>query len=684
MAQLLMIVVSAAAYAAKTIDFKGLSVETRKSEKVTRSLWRASISRNAVVQARGRVDKIFIDAINGLGLEIVGYIPQDSLLVRGLTLAKMEKLELLEVVAGVISYVGPVKVAPPLRPLLGKGGHARELKGWLLGSGIEAEVRGKQLTVFGTWKTLDTLSIRNEVEWIELAKRFESLYLPRGEGSVHSSEPYLAGDYSDLTGYETGTQLTHFEEAWTRGYSGEGEIISIADSGLDSGDLRTLSGDFSTPLDAIIMGAFSDTWADEKGHGTHVSGIALGKGTLSNGLLRGAAYGASLIVQSMWSFVMKQLTIHPDFDVLMGVPYEKGARIHSNSWGMDQELGAYNATAVSADEFVWEHPEMLLLFAVGNAAADWDGDGVVDRGSIGSPATAKNVLSIGASENLLFKGGYQVSLSGLPAGEERFPVLPLAKDLLSDSYNGLLGFSGRGPTLDGRRKPDIVAPGSNILGPRSHYKGAGTLWGVYNAHYVFGGGSSMAVPLVSGGAAIAREYLRRSFNLSRPPAALIKALLLHSAKDLYPGQFGLGPFQEIPTTRPNNQEGFGRLDMEGLFRIRPDRSLVTADIGVEDGQCKLFWMRAEPNEFVRGTLVYTDAPGRVAAASALVNDLDLTIEESGVGTISANDHVNNTELVEYRVVRGGEVKLTVCGTRVVIGKGGRQPFSLVVTVESDL
>ncbi len=47
---------------------------------------------------------------------------------------------------------------------------------------------------------------------------------------------------------------------------------------------------------------------------------------------------------------------------------------------------------------MWDHKDFLILFSAGNDGADADGDGVVDLSSIGSPATAKNCLTVGASE----------------------------------------------------------------------------------------------------------------------------------------------------------------------------------------------------------------------------------------------------------------------------------------------
>jgi subtilisin family serine protease len=80
-----------------------------------------------------------------------------------------------------------------------------------------------------------------------------------------------------------------------------------------------------------------------------------------------------------------------------------------------------------------------------------------------------------------------------------YSVEPIASDLISNNANGMAAFSSRGPADDGRIKPDIVAPGTNIISNKSHYPGAQLLWGQHetNPDYVYSGGTSMATPLTA-------------------------------------------------------------------------------------------------------------------------------------------------------------------------------------------
>ena len=68
--------------------------------------------------------------------------------------------------------------------------------------------------------------------------------------------------------------------------------------------------------------------------------------------------------------------------------YTAGARLHTNSWGSN--TAQYTATARSCDEFMFDNQDFLVLVAGGNS-------GRGGAGTIGSPATGKSVLSVGAS-----------------------------------------------------------------------------------------------------------------------------------------------------------------------------------------------------------------------------------------------------------------------------------------------
>src|SRR5262249_22187853 len=154
-------------------------------------------------------------------------------------------------------------------------------------------------------------------------------------------------------------------------------------------------------------------------------------------------------------------------------------------------------------------------------------------------AAAKNVISVGSSESVR---DMPVTWGHFPA----FPSDPLWSSRLGDNPNGIAAFSSRGPTADGRIKPDLVAPGTWIISDRSHASGAGALGGAYNADYASSGGTSMSAPIAAGAAAVVREGLQERFGVANPSSALMKAALLNGADELSPGQYGLGATREVP------------------------------------------------------------------------------------------------------------------------------------------
>ena len=125
---------------------------------------------------------------------------------------------------------------------------------------------------------------------------------------------------------------------------------------------------------------------------------------------------------------------------------------------------------------------------------------------------------------------------------------------------GMAAFSSRGPALDGRIKPDIVAPGTWIASTKSSVASGGG-WGAIDSNYMYMGGTSMATPLTAGAAALIRQYYTDRESIT-PSAALIKATMVNGATDIYPGQYGTGGTQEIPVTRPTNVAGWGRVDVQ--------------------------------------------------------------------------------------------------------------------------
>jgi subtilisin family serine protease len=319
------------------------------------------------------------------------------------------------------------------------------------------------------------------------------------------------------------------------GLTGTGQVIAIADTGLDVGAAGVITDFAGRIVSSHCLGRPSPCeWNDPHGHGTHVAGSAAGSGALSGGQFRGMAPGAGVVIQSLYSPTQPgNLYVPADLNLLFAPAYTDGARIHNDSWG--SAGNRYDTWAQTADQFVWDHPDMLLVVAAGNGGIDRGLDGLVDPGSLYSPATAKNVLAVGASESKRSGQGYTGDYGHGPTGAS-FPADPVHGDAISDEPWGLAAFSSRGPSPDGRIRPDLVAPGTNILSARSHHPAA-TYSYVYDAHYAFASGSSQAAPVASGAAALARQWYTTQ-NVVTPSAALLRATLIHGAEDLSPGQYG--------------------------------------------------------------------------------------------------------------------------------------------------
>jgi len=216
---------------------------------------------------------------------------------------------------------------------------------------------------------------------------------------------------------------------------------------------------------------------------------------------------------------------------------------------------------------------------------------------------------------------------------------------------------------------------------RSHHPKASTLWGAYDDEYVYAGGTSMATPLTAGAAVVARQYLIEKAGIAQPSAALLKATMVHSAKDLFPGQYGVGPKQELPTPRPNVHEGYGRVDLDALTRLAGTTAFVDSREGVATGGADEISFDLAAGKGFRATLAYTDAPASPSAGRALVNDLDLEVVTPSGRIVLLQDAKNNLEMVEFKPGQSeaGSYRIVVRGRNVPQGRNGKQPYALVVS-----
>lgn len=636
-------------------------------------------------------------ALIARGVQVFKYLPDDAYIVRG-SQQSLAAIKHLSQVNAVVPYTALMKMSPDFgafsvftakknENVLIKTFKAADAQSVLEGmakisSGIQV-LNAQGTAILANIPQEDVMAVAG-LAGIEHVQPYVKVKLWNDFDLMDEAQPTAPtgpGDYSDITGVEDGTRVMNFASAWSQGLTGRGQIVAMADTGVDTGDVKTIHADLQGAIKSgYAYGMFARTWNDPMGHGTHVAGSIVGRGTASGGRVRGGAYEAAFVAQGMWSPTLENLTVPPQLKTLFESAYADGARIHSNSWGAARNFGAYDNFAVQVDEYVWEHPDMLPVFAAGNSGTDKDKDGRIDANSISSPGTAKNCLTVGASENVTDHGGIQAQIKKLRAAAEAWPAEPISSDYLSNNANGLAMFSSRGPTLDGRTKPDVVAPGTNILSLRSTVEGASEMWGAYNNLYTYAGGTSMATPLTAGAAAIARQKLV-AMGEQNPSAALVKGMLMHTAVDIFPGQFGevgAARGQEILTLRPNSDEGYGRVDAARLTQL-PLR-VIDEKAGVAQGQELSYQINLtqRPGKFWV-TMVYSDAPAAASAAKTLVNDLTLVVTTPQGQKVAINDGTNNSELVEVTAPTEGTYTITVKGDRVPQGKNGKQPFALLIS-----
>ncbi|OJD21947.1 hypothetical protein ACJ73_06714 [Blastomyces percursus] len=350
---------------------------------------------------------------------------------------------------------------------------------------------------------------------------------------------------------------------------------------------------------------------------------------------------------------------------------------------------------------------MVICFAAGNDGKDSSGTGNIDPGSISCEPAAKNCITVGASESTRPTINWDSSAflrseaKNFTYGEyfpEKFPKAPISTDHMANDADGMAAFSSRGPTKEGRFKPDVVAPGTCILSTLSRrVRNPPKHFGISeDENLMFDSGTSMATPLVASCCAVIREALIKN-SCPAPTAALVKALVINGAVDLK-GQYK--PCEIKPT--PNSDSGFGRINLANSI-IPVERGAMggymeqTLDDDEEkdpfefkitvptiDQLAKLTRSKSETGPTLKVTLVYSDPPGR-----DLQNDLNLIVisgarerhgnqraKEFNVGSLEEDgfDHQNNVEQVVWNGISPGQATIKVRGTRVTTDD---QPFACV-------
>ncbi|MFI9379632.1 S8 family serine peptidase [Kutzneria sp. NPDC052558] len=315
---------------------------------------------------------------------------------------------------------------------------------------------------------------------------------------------------------------------------GAGEIVAVNDSGMDNGIAdETNHADFL----GRVLGVPGEIRADHDDHGTHVAGIIAGDGFSS--LPTGKPGPPVVVGMAPAAIIMPQF--HRTASVASALRALRfGARVQNNSWERTHAPSDNLYTDISRDldRLLFTHPDLLVVFSSGNEEVDFvpaHGDGVLDGRSLKDEHVAKNTLCVGATENFRRQGGesdnYRRAAARFPHRWDHPAFDATAGSTkpysMSDNVSEVALFSNRGQVRGpagpvGRMRPDIVAPGTNILStksgsaPRSHpYELPPP--GISQTQYVVFWGTSMAAPHVSGAAALTRQHYRTLYGrLARP------------------------------------------------------------------------------------------------------------------------------------------------------------------------
>lgn len=286
----------------------------------------------------------------------------------------------------------------------------------------------------------------------------------------------------------------------------------------------------------------------------------------------------------------------------------------SYGWGADAN---YSTLSNEHDNYIRTRPEAMLVYSSGNSG---------------------DIVPIGGKYN------------GLPGWGNLTGSAKHAKNLLTisgtDYEDNFLDWTNKGPAYDGRIKPDLTIEGS--------------------------GGTSYAAPKVSGIFAILHQAYKAETQAATAPSALIKAILLNTADDIYNAGIDF-------------KTGFGRPNVRRAFKTIQNRSFSTGQMANGGSTSSTIEVPAGTSQ-VRVLLYWADYEATPGAAQSLVNDLDLNVTDPSANTflpwgldtaanaVSLNalptrkaDHINNVEQVTIDNPAAGTYTLNINGNLIPQG-----------------
>ncbi|MBI4657312.1 MAG: S8 family serine peptidase [Verrucomicrobia bacterium] len=640
-----------------------------------------------LVQARGPIRENFRARLREADASVISYIPNNTYLVR-VSAAGAARLQATREVNAILPYEPYYKLDPkllalaveqkplpsdqPLRLTLFPGEREAALREVLALGGelVEEEPSpfGPQLVVRANPDSLSALA-----------------HLPSVQGIEPCYERRLMNDRARVrVGLATNsvTPVNHL------GLTGSNIVVNLNDSGVDA---------THPDLAGRVIGSEPRILADEVGHGTHVAGIIAGNGSQSatvptipdgsvtNANFRGMAPRARIFalplvyaptVNSAISDTYLQETAAASNTLVFR---RRSTLISNNSWNYnganeyDSSAARFDAATRDALPKVTNAQPVLYVVSGGNTGEGED-DGLSGlSSSVPSPATAKNIIAVGALESLRI-----ITNAGIVTNMDMTLSTNQAFLAATDSDDQVAAFSSRGNVEIGtegefgRFKPDVVAPGGFLISTRSKdWKFGGGTNAAENQvieqanatlgrYYRYESGTSMSAPVVSGLLALLQEFFeqRLPVNLRRTNSpALLKAMILHGARSA-------GSLYDVYPRGSINFQGWGLVNIsntlpailastpESSWPIRFFDQNPTNAVGT--GQTRSWNLDLSTNAQqvpLRMTLVWTDPPGNPNAGIKLVNDLDLVLSNTvthqvfyGNNIPTASDFTQPTEV----------------------------------------
>ncbi len=468
------------------------------------------------------------------------------------------------------------------------------------------------------------------------------------------------------------SNIDNVNSIYLHGLNGEGEVIGHVDNPIN-----------------IELTPFCDE-VNNVANRHHRKIVAFHGGTVNGGVPWHGSYSASILAghtiqnnnsSSRWEFDghawMSKLShansIHfinfaSDLSKAHNLMYKDGAKVISQSFGIlynNKIQDYYSSDSYRLDSFSHENEEVLIVTGVPNFGSE-----TIQK--VGVPENSKNCLAVGASGNML-------------------------------EIENSFGFNG--PTFDGRKKPEILAPGKIRSVGYNNFDGPDVV------QYVsLGNKTSWATPVIAAYAAITRQYYREgwypigakqpTFGFN-PSGALLKATLLNATVDMT----GVDDDGSSLDGYPTDAEGWGRLLLDNALYFQGDpHNLKVWDILNRNGLAA-----SEKNKHsihvtgdavpLKITLVWTDpVPAMPHVTKALLNnltlkvtgpdnqvyfgnDFNITAGESKPG-VNPVDDLNNVEMVLLKKPSPGTYKIEIFAEPLSMSSI-RQGYALVATADTE-